>query len=377
LLPTYAHAFLAPRELTARWATRAEQLVNAVEEAANLLVSEKGFFDSMGLSQNALELVRVDPGYRRSCVLCRPDGIPIGNDVKFVEVNSDSPAMMMFMDVVAQCMLELEQFEWLREYPKPIAAADRLLETLLACYREYGGTRQPTIAITDWVGQKTQYEHKRLSEHFEAHGYTTVVCDPREFRLVDGELRVDDKRIDLVYRRALASEIIARSHELEPLLRAYRDGTICMVNPLRSYVAGVKAVLSYLVTHGAGDVVPRTILLDNPEAREIVRANPSRWVLKKSESHGGSAVILPEPTYMSSWHAALTASTYDLWIAQEYLEVPRVSICVVEGGSVATVEKYFNWNPFVFGGRYSGGLVRVSSTPLINITQGGGLLPTF
>ncbi len=41
------------------------------------------------------------------------------------------------------------------------------------------------------------------------------------------------------------------------------------------------------------------------------------------------------------------------------------------------VEKHYNWNPFMFGGRYAGGLVRVSSTPLINITLGGGLLPTF
>jgi hypothetical protein len=73
----------------------------------------------------------------------------------------------------------------------------------------------------------------------------------------------------------------------------------------------------------------------------------------------------------------MAASTREVWIAQEYLEVPRLAIPVAEGESIVWSEKYYNWNPFVFGGGYAGGLVRVSSTPLINITLGGGLLPAF
>ena len=167
LLPTYAYAFLAPRAQIDRWASQADRLIETVERAAQRLVTDHRFYASMGLSDQALELVRVHPGYNRICVLCRPDGIPVGQNVKFVEINSDSPAMMMFIDVVAQCLLELDAFAWLRPH-KPPSAADRLLETLVDCYREYGGARTPTIAIADWEGQKTRYEHKRLAEHFIA-----------------------------------------------------------------------------------------------------------------------------------------------------------------------------------------------------------------
>ena len=46
-------------------------------------------------------------------------------------------------------------------------------------------------------------------------------------------------------------------------------------------------------------------------------------------------------------------------------------------GSVVACEKYFNWNPFVFGGKFAGSIVRVSDSPLINITLGGGLIPAL
>src|SRR5687768_18099240 len=34
-----------------------------------------------------------------------------------------------------------------------------------------------------------------------------------------------DERVHIIYRRALVAEILQRRHELEPMLRAYRDGT--------------------------------------------------------------------------------------------------------------------------------------------------------
>ncbi|MBA3455776.1 MAG: hypothetical protein H0T42_21955 [Deltaproteobacteria bacterium] len=386
LLPTYAYAFIAGRGQIQRWAGQAELLIAAAEHLSRRLVAEPEFYRSMGLGRDAIELISVDPGYQRGCVLCRPDGIPSGADLKFVELNCDSPAMMMFLDIVAECLFEMDAFASFRAEARPASAADMLLETLLACYAEYGGRdKAPTIAIVDWEAQKTRYEHMRLAEHFEARGAPTIVCDPRAFQLVDGELRINGRRVDLVYRRTLASEIIARQTEVEPLLRAYRDGKVCMVNPMRSYLAGVKSVLSQiamsrdlpLALSGAANLVPRTLLLDNQDARDTVKESPTRWALKKSESHAGMNVILPGVSTQSAWADAMEASRREVWIAQEYLEVPTMELPEVEGESVAWNHKYYNWNPFVFGGRYAGGLVRVSSTPLINITLGGGLMPTF
>lgn len=370
LLPTYAHAFVASSHQINIWARQAETLIAAIGETTMQLVEDPGFFDAMRLEAKALELVRVDPGYKQTTVLCRPDGLPVEGGMKFVEVNSDSPAMMMFIDLVAQCMLELDEFAWLRAYPRPPSAADHLLDTLLACYREYGGTRDATIAIVDWENQKTRFEHRALAAHFEGRNHKTVVCDPRKFTRRDGALFLGDTRIDIVYRRALAEELIDRQTEVAALIGAYRDNQVCMVNPLRSYLGGAKSVLSHLTSQGAA-LIPESILLDNAEARDRVAATWQKWVLKRSFSHGGAHVVLP--TDEAKWREAYATTAHDTWIAQEYLEVPKLEVATPTGKT----EKFYNWNPFVFGGRYAGGLVRVSESPLINITAGGGLLPTF
>lgn len=391
ILPTCAFAFVQSNEVVTRWARQSELLIRSADHVARQLVTDIELYDRMGLDRSALDLIRIDPGYKRHTVLCRPDGIPTGADLKFVELNCDSPAMMMFLDLVADCLLQLDEFAGM---PRPASAADKLLDALIDCYREFAGAgaAAPTIAITDWAGQKTRYEHMRLAEYFEARGCQTIVCDPRSFERVHGRLYSSGRCVDLVYRRALSSELIERRAEVTALLDAYRDGSVCMVNPLHSYVAGAKAVLSYIAEPSnlpadlaeASSLLPRTLLLDRDEVRELVRASPARWALKKSESHGGMNVVLPNPETRVAWLEALDASRREAWIAQEYIPVPRMTVpCIpaacdgVASESIGSTAKYFNWNPFVFGGKYAGGLVRVSETPLINICLGGGLLPTF
>jgi hypothetical protein len=385
LLPTYAFAYVAPREQIRRWGEQAELVIAAADFQAREAVAEATTSDTQVLDQESRDLIFAYPGYDRVCVICRPDGIPVGNDLRFVELNCDSPAMMMFLDVVTDCVLQLDAFASMRDRPRPQSLADHLLETLVGCYREAGNKDTPTIAIMDWEGQKTRFEHQRLAEHFMARGYPTVVCDPRSFRRVGGDLHTaDGRKVDLVYRRALVSEIIARQHEIEPLLQAYRDTAICMVNPLSAYVASAKSLLTRIVANdlppalqGAAQLVPRTLHLDDPRARKLVQETPGRWVLKKSESHGGGHVILPGVATDAEWRQAMEASRTEGWIAQDYLDVPRISVPAAHGQTITSSELFYNWNPFVFGGRYAGGLVRTSNTPLINITQGGGLLPTW
>src|SRR5262245_9299331 len=77
LLPTCADGFVAPAEQIARWAARAERFVGTMESLANELVSDDAFCSSLGLDDEALDLLRIDHGYTRTCVLCRPDGIPV------------------------------------------------------------------------------------------------------------------------------------------------------------------------------------------------------------------------------------------------------------------------------------------------------------
>jgi hypothetical protein len=64
------------------------------------------------------------------------------------------------------------------------------------------------------------------------------------------------------------------------------------------------------------------------------------------------------------------------FIVQEYVPVPEEMFPTVEDGHVQMRLKRFNINPFGIGGRYAGMITRISDQAVINVSAGGGLLPS-
>jgi hypothetical protein len=58
-------------------------------------------------------------------------------------------------------------------------------------------------------------------------------------------LRRGDFVIDLVYRRIKVSEFLVRFDLNHPLVRAYRDHAVCMVNSFRSEMAQRRAIFIF------------------------------------------------------------------------------------------------------------------------------------
>ena len=376
LLPTYCVPFYAESVALDGWIRSSELLSLTVEEVAQEALRDPAMMRSLHLRPEARDWVEIEPGYRTISVLARPDAIFVDGAIRYVEYNSDSPAMMAFSDHVAECLLALPHVKKHAAHLRTERMLPRLHATLLSCYADYGGaTRTPTIAIIDWPGQKTRFEHARIAEFFETQGCPTLVCDPRELRYVEGKLQHEGRIIDLVYRRALFTELLDRASEVTALVDAYRAGAVCMVNPLRSYLASSKTLLAHLCANwpaarGECPVLPTRIL----DAQRIaqLRLAAEHVVLKKGESHGGLHVLLPGLASDAERQVALDDALSSPWIEQTYAELPKLR--VPQHGGVH--EKFYNWNPFLFGCKYAGGIARASDTPLINITLGGGLLPT-
>jgi hypothetical protein len=382
-LPTFVLPFFVEQRQLEVWTRHSTELAQWIDEIAWAALENPEIFAALRLRPDAQEWMRIDPGYRRIAVLARPDAVVGPDGPVFLEINCDSPAMMTFSDLVASCLIEIEPLAALKPKLRIEQMTPILLETLLTCYREFGGSASPpTIAITDWGGLKTRYEHQAIAQHFEAAGYPTIVCDPRAFRRSDGKLEVEGRIIHLVYRRALFTELLERKEEVTALIDAYRDGTICMVNSLRSYLASSKTLLAHLCERvgrdraGLAGRIAATWMI-TPERAISLRKEPRRHVLKRAESHGGLHVLLPGLATEQAWLKAIEEAAHDPWIMQEEHPVPKLTVLERRGGEVVAAEKHFNWNPFLFGGRYAGGIARCSDTPLINITLGGGLLPTM
>jgi hypothetical protein len=64
------------------------------------------------------------------------------------------------------------------------------------------------------------------------------------------------------------------------------------------------------------------------------------------------------------------------YVVQEYVPVPEEMFPTVQDGHVQMRLKRFNINPFGIGGRYAGMITRISDQAVINVSAGGGLLPS-
>ena len=98
---------------------------------------------------------------------------------------------------------------------------------------------------------------------------------------------------------------------------------------------------------------------------------------REAEAAGGQDVWLGIETEQERWNRILAehAERGD-FVVQEYVPVPEEMFPTVEGGHVQMRLKRFNINPFGIGGRYAGMITRISDQAVINVSAGGGLLPS-
>ena len=105
--------------------------------------------------------------------------------------------------------------------------------------------------------------------------------------------------------------------------------------------------------------------------------NRERLVLKPASEYGGHGVALGIETEQAEWDRIIGehAERAD-FIVQEYVPVPEEMFPTIEDGHVQMRLKRFNINPFALGGRYAGMITRISDQAVINVSAGGGLLPS-
>lgn len=344
--------------------------------------------------------VRIDPGYSNPLRICRLDAFLSGYDVKFLEFNADSPAGIGYTDVL---------YEGLREaivLPRVTAEFDTayapmlplLVETLLDAYRELRRRRpdlpaRPRLALVDTPASPSVPEFRITCAAAGRAGFEAVHVTTDDLAYDGSTLRAAGEPVHLVYRRVLVDHLSEGD-----LTAAMRDGRVCVVNPPRARVANNKKLFAllddprfaHLVEPREAEVVRETI----PWTRilrpgrvaygewvvdlfDFVSDNRPRLVLKPASEYGGHGVALGIETEQAEWDRVIAehAERGD-YIVQEYVPVPEEMFPTVEDGHVQMRLKRFNINPFGLGGRYAGMLTRISDRAVVNVSAGGGLLPS-
>jgi uncharacterized circularly permuted ATP-grasp superfamily protein len=104
---------------------------------------------------------------------------------------------------------------------------------------------------------------------------------------------------------------------------------------------------------------------------EHLRREKEKVLLKPNDDYGGSGIVLGWESSESEWETALQDALQNSFVAQQRAPVEKVKIPTYSD-EIKMAELLIDFDPFLFRGRAEGGLVRLSSSSLVNIAQGGG-----
>ncbi len=401
--------FLSPEDET-RVRVVAETIADLGERVVAAALADADLFAQLHLRPEEERLARLPAGYGRASTASRLDAFLLPESLKFAEYNGESPAGAGYAETLAEIFREMPLMEKFAKryevHSYPLSA--KLLDALILSYLDWGGTsKRPQMAIVDWGEVPTWSEFEILQARFENMGVPVLLADPRELVFDGKTLAAHGKKIDLVYRRVLINDIVARPAECEALVKAYAANAACVANTFRCKIPHVKAFFAVLTEDANAALfsqdetalirrhVPWTRVVadvktmhygDPVELLAFIRKERENLVLKPSDEYGGTGVTLGWETSEQDWDATIAKAVAaanaggdaGCWIVQERIPIRReVFPYIAKTGGVEFKDMLVDFAPYLFRGKLCGFLTRLSATGLANVTSGGGQVPAF
>lgn len=329
--------------------------------------------------------------------------VPALRGLRFTEYNAETPAGSAYNDVLTELFYGLPAMrDFLKRWDlRPLPARHEVLHALLDAWHQFSGRRDvPRVAILDWAEVPTYSEFVLFRDYFTRQGVPCVIADPRNVEYTGGRLLAEGVPVELIYKRVLISELVEQGGLDHPVVRAVRDGAVCMVNPFQCKILHKKASLAVLSDERNAQLfsaderaaiaahVPWTRVVEERRTQHDgqtvdllphVAARRERFVLKPNDEYGGKGIVLGWEVGQAEWEAALRTALAEPYIVQERVALPSEPYPSWADGRVHVLDRMLDTAPYVAYGAYVDGcLTRLSTAALLNVTAGGGsTVPTF
>jgi hypothetical protein len=376
-------------------AKNSELLASAMDIVAAAALADSAWLNRLGLTAEEQRWATAAPGYALPAINTRVDGFLLGDEVRFVEYNAENPSSLTDQPGLNEILFELRAMHAIAERYRlrqftPVVS---LLQSLMETWREWGGTGAPHIAILDWANLPTEHEFLLLRNFFSGSGLPTIICTPDELEYSNGKLRRGDYVIDLIYKRIVIGEFMACYDDTHPLVRAYFNHDVCLINPFRCKILHKKASFDLLTEDACQQwfsaeqramiqaCVPWTRMVrerkttyrgNEIDLLEFVRRNRAQFILKPNDDYGGRGVQFGPRVSESEWEAALTEALQRPYVVQELISLHTEEFPIFNDREWHLQPMFVDTNPFLFRGKVDGVMVRLADTPIVNVTSGGG-----
>lgn len=376
-----------------------------------------GIFDKVIAQYERDEAYRRLFGYPRELeelILRRPEydcNIPISRidifyqeetgDFRFCEFNTDGTSAM---NEDRELNTAFESSEAYLEFQKiyslhKFELFDTWVEEAIRLYRQYAddAAALPSVAIVDFMEHATTNEFLIFRDRFEKKGCHAQLSDIRKLTW-DGKYcyAEDGTRIDLIYRRAVTSDILAHYCEVGNLLSAVKAGAVCLLGDFRTQIVHNKILFKilhkpetlHLLTREEQTFVrahvPLTISLDEldrPEYEWVKKdacSAKDNWIIKPEDSYGSQGVHAGvELTDQEKWNALLRELRGQHYILQQFNDpyrLPNIDLLSEDAEWVSTGNLT---GLFVYNGKFRGVYSRISFDKMISTQYNEMSLPTI
>ncbi|MGV3526417.1 MAG: hypothetical protein ACO1RX_19510 [Candidatus Sericytochromatia bacterium] len=404
ILPvTLAPMFLKQASVD-RIAKAATDLDKILDKAVNLYFTDDYVKSYFPYPDIPVEWINWDPKYSKPTILNRHDALYDGKNLKFIEFNTDNPGGRGWLDTYEDLLIKSPLYkdliaEYCQTSDRPMLHA--LKESLLSCYREWGGTKKnPRVALVSFKDFLAGSDSEIVRDYLIEHGIEANFIDPREFEYRDGKLYSGNVQFDIVNMCLRFTFFKRYPREMQDFMNALRDGAVCQVNHFRATLGSQKEMLSFLSNEDnhhyfteteaqcIKDHIPWTRKMDETitlsqtgrdiSLQDYVVKNREDLVLKPTWAAGGFDVYVGKFTDKDKWQSVVEGALgCPWWIVQEAVEIPEYEFPVIRDSQVVMEKKNLNLNPYVFNGEYVGCLGRISESKVINVSAGGGIIPVF
>jgi hypothetical protein len=380
-----------------------ETLLSAIARVEKLALETPALLGRMQLLPAEKMLATVDPGYSTVGITALLDAAVHDGSIRITSFSAEAPAGVLYGDALADLYFEAPPVKQFRKKYKlqKLGGAKHLLSGMLKAYKEFGGKlKKPNVAIVEFRQQfaAASSDHALLADFFTREGFPTEVVSPEHLEYRNNVLRKGDFTIDILYRRIKVQEFLVRFDLNHPLVRAYKERAVCMVNSFRADIGSKRVIFDLLTDEKITAKFPVA------ERRAIKEFVPwTRLVQAVRTSHNGRMVDLPEfvlkhrnklvlkPNDDSTdlhpvrgaevddmaWEKALRQAMRSPFVVQEAVEPAHAVFPLMQYGSLIMKDMVVHLHPHAFLGKVHGASSWLSPAGSNGFSTLTGLAPTF
>ena len=271
-----------------------ETLFSAINRMKMAALSNPQLMARMELLPAEKMLATTDPGYSELASMSTLEASAENGSMHFMNYHASAPYGVIYSEILSDLFHECAPMKEFRKKQKlsKVSGLKYFLSAMLKAWKEFGQKKKPQIAILEFkqpFPTMESNEHVLLAEYLRKAGYAAEVVSPEQLEYKNGVLRKGEFVIDLVLRRVNAQDFVIRYDLSQPLVRAYRDRAVCVVNNFRAEIAQKRAIFELLTDDNLTAKFPaveRKAIREMVPWTRVVRATNTNW--------RGKVVDLPE-----------------------------------------------------------------------------------